>query len=505
MNPLFTTGVTFGWILASLGLAAIFGVAYVTRRREPEHLVFSVLSLAITVHAWSIDVALDEPGGSPLWQAGTVIGFTAVLVVVALLLHFALLFGGIRNRRIIWGLYAGTAIASAFTYPDGALKTDAVGSVLHHSLGISIACTKSALLPMTRVVGSIAAMGALFSVALLARAYLRGRRDGLAACLGAAVFALTLAHDYLVLENVLSRGPWLTPTGFLAFAFGVGCSLLIRHAVLGKELERRTLELERSYAHLRATQAELVRKRQLAAVGELAAVIAHEVRNPLAIIMNAVTGLHRHDLDQADETMLLDILDEESRRLNRLVSDLLRYARPVQLNRQPIDIDNVIARALHVLKTNDEIEVSVEPIDGLGSIYGDPDLLRIVFGNLIDNAVQAMDEGGKLRIRFHREAHGETTGIGIAIEDTGSGMTADVKQRATDPFFTTRPSGTGLGLAIVDRIVQAHGGEVSIESEPGRGTTVHVFLPSNPVLHGVDELVPNSGPGSSPFPILEAI
>lgn len=502
MNPLFTTGVTFAWILASFSLAAIFGVAYVTRRREPEHLVFSFASLSIMVHAISIDLALGEPMDSPLFQGGTLIGLITTVTTIALSLHYALLFGGIRHKRLFTGLYGATAVVTTYACAFGALDHSGVGQIYHHELGISLACTQSVLLPRAQLVGALATIASFATVALLVRASLRGRRDGIAACFGAAIFALALLHDLFVLNCVLPQGPWLTPPGFLAFAFGVGCSLLIRHAVLGKELERRTFELERSYSHLRTTQAELVRKRQLAAVGELAAVIAHEVRNPLAIIMNAVTGLSRRNIAKSDETMLLEILDEEARRLNRLVGDLLRYARPIQLSRQSLDVRNVIERSLHVLNHKENIEVTIENGEHCQDISGDPDLLRIVFGNLIDNAIQAMEGGGELVVRFHPDSRGDRKGIIVAIRDTGPGMSPHVKARATDPFFTTRPSGTGLGLAIVDRIVEAHGGEVRIESEPGEGTTIHVFLPSESVFNDAEELN-GAVPISAPVPILE--
>jgi signal transduction histidine kinase len=111
-------------------------------------------------------------------------------------------------------------------------------------------------------------------------------------------------------------------------------------------------------------------------------------------------------------------------------------------------------------------------------LWGDSNLLRQVFDNLIDNAVQAMGYGGTLTVRVRAMQHEGEDGLAVDIIDTGEGMDTMVRSRAKDPFFTTRPSGTGLGLAIVDRIVDAHGGRFIIESRAGEGTTATVFLPS---------------------------
>jgi signal transduction histidine kinase len=112
-----------------------------------------------------------------------------------------------------------------------------------------------------------------------------------------------------------------------------------------------------------------------------------------------------------------------------------------------------------------------------GRIWGDANLLRQVFDNLVDNAMQAMGASGTLTVRLRAASQEGVDGVAVDIADTGEGMDTVVRSRARDPFFTTRPSGTGLGLAIVDRIVDAHGGIFSLDSRSGEGTTVTVFLP----------------------------
>ena len=203
-------------------------------------------------------------------------------------------------------------------------------------------------------------------------------------------------HDVLLMFGI-TRGTWLAPFGNSAFVFSISAAFLIRSSLLSKELTDQSLELTRrsgelrhSYEELREAQRELTRREQLAAVGELAAVIAHEVRNPLAIISNAVAGLRRREIGHEDRETLLAILKEESSRLNRLVGDLLRYARPVNVARQLISIREVIERTLTSSGLRETLPVDLREEGGLHPIWGDPGLLRQVFDNLIENAVQAM-------------------------------------------------------------------------------------------------------------------
>jgi len=263
-------------------------------------------------------------------------------------------------------------------------------------------------------------------------------------------------------------------------------SLLSRYALLRSKLEvragelkQRSAELSRSYEELRAAQEELVRKEQLAAVGELSAVIAHEVRNPLAIITTAVATLRREGLGEDDRQTLLGILDEESSRLNRLVGDLLRYAKPVRCERQLVAPREIVDRALALAQNQPGLDVSLVELTTPEKIYADPMLLRQVFENIVTNAMQAMPEGGSLKATLATHLEGGVPGVEIRIADTGEGMDTQVRDRAFDPFFTTRAAGTGLGLAIVARIVDAHGGRLRIYSEFGAGTEVAIFLPQH--------------------------
>ncbi len=282
-----------------------------------------------------------------------------------------------------------------------------------------------------------------------------------------------------------SRRPTWSTEELVAFVLCTGLARNARYANLVGELEKSKAKLEllatetgHVYEQLAATEEQLVQKEQLAVVGELAAVIAHEVRNPLAIITNAVAGLRKQVISREDRETLLSILDEEANRLNRLVTDLLRYARPVNVQKTHFSLSDLLDRALGHVKASDKgIAATLNSECQDERLWGDANLLRQVFDNLVDNAVQAMVPGGTLTIRVHTSTEDGVDGLAVDIIDTGEGMDTHVRSRARDPFFTTRPSGTGLGLAIVDRIVEAHAGHFSIDSHAGEGTTVTVFLP----------------------------
>ncbi|HJL15740.1 MAG TPA: ATP-binding protein [Sandaracinaceae bacterium LLY-WYZ-13_1] len=257
--------------------------------------------------------------------------------------------------------------------------------------------------------------------------------------------------------------------------------LVGRFTRVDAQLADRTEELAQSYDHLRHAQEELVRKEQLAAVGELSAVIAHELRNPLAIIKNAVAGLRREELRPDDADTLLAILDEEGDRLNRLVNDLLAYAKPISPEPGTVNLRNLTMHAVELAAGGSrdiaQVELELELDREVDDVEGDEALLRHALINIVDNALQAMPDGGTLTVSCRNTELDGRPCVSVDFHDTGEGMDTLVRSRARDPFFTTRQSGTGLGLAIVDRVARAHGGRVELESRHGRGTRVSFVVP----------------------------
>jgi two-component system sensor histidine kinase HydH len=238
-------------------------------------------------------------------------------------------------------------------------------------------------------------------------------------------------------------------------------------------------DLRRSYSALARAQAQLVERERLAAIGELAAVVAHEVRNPLSVIFNSLVSLRRLIKLEGNAKMLLDIVNEESDRLNRIVSDLLDYARPVVLNlrKEPLArlIDDVVATALSANDGGIRLERDISA--DLPDVPMDARLLRQAMLNIAINAVQAMSHGGTLVVRARQQLSKDGALLLIEVGDTGPGIPRELRQRIFEPFFTTKSTGTGLGLAVVKRIIESHRGAISVRSEAGLGTTFTIRLP----------------------------
>jgi signal transduction histidine kinase len=234
-------------------------------------------------------------------------------------------------------------------------------------------------------------------------------------------------------------------------------------------------DLRRSYAELARAQRQLIERERLAALGELSAVVAHEVRNPLGVIFNSLGSLRRLLRPEGDAKMLLDIVGEEADRLNRIVGDLLDFARPStpQLRPEPLSqvLDEAVAAAMAQNAAGVEVRKELDP--GLPLVPVDARLIRQAILNVAVNAVQAMPRGGRLTVRLRAE---EERAL-LELDDTGPGIPEEVRGRIFEPFFTTKASGTGLGLAVVKRIVDGHGGEISVRSAPGGGASFRLALP----------------------------
>jgi signal transduction histidine kinase len=242
-------------------------------------------------------------------------------------------------------------------------------------------------------------------------------------------------------------------------------------------------DLRRSYAQLARAQQQLIEGERLAALGELSAVVAHEVRNPLGVIFNSIGSLRRLVRPAGDAKMLFDIVEEEADRLNRIVGDLLDFARPSQPELRPEHLDHVVedAVAAALAQRGGRVEIVRDLDPSVPPVAMDARLVRQAVLNVAVNAVQAMPRGGRLILRTRREGDGAV----LEIEDTGVGIPEEVRSRMFEPFFTTKASGTGLGLAVVKRIVEGHGGAVAVRSTPGVGTVFALRFPlGGPVENG---------------------
>jgi signal transduction histidine kinase len=238
-------------------------------------------------------------------------------------------------------------------------------------------------------------------------------------------------------------------------------------------------DLRKSYADLARAQAELIERERLAALGEMAASVAHEVRNPLGVIFNSLGSLKRLLQPSGDVRLLLDIVGEESDRLNRMVGDLLDYSRPLRPTLQPVALQPVLEEAIastHRGAEESAVEVHLSVETGLPPVRADPRLLRQAVVNLVTNSLQAMPHGGVLTVTAARVLSDSGAHARIAVHDTGVGVPPDARPKVFQPFFTTKPTGTGLGLAVVKRIAEGHGGRAQL-ADCERGTEFHLILP----------------------------
>ncbi len=255
-----------------------------------------------------------------------------------------------------------------------------------------------------------------------------------------------------------------------------------------RELQRTAAGLEESYRKLKAQadmiieiEGQLRKAERLSAIGELAAVLAHEIRNPLGSIKGTAEIL-KDDFRPGDRKYeFLEILLKESERLNRVVEDFLRLARPQRAIMVDCDVaeelDNVIALVTAEAGKRG-VELELKPAT-LPRLEGDPEKLRQAFLNLILNGLQATPPGGNVIISasYPERADEEPARIEISFADSGAGMSAEIVEKIFEPFFTNKEDGTGLGLAITRKIVEAHGGAIEVRSQVGKGSTFIVCLP----------------------------
>ncbi len=246
---------------------------------------------------------------------------------------------------------------------------------------------------------------------------------------------------------------------------------------LGQTFNEMAARLEERQAELQRAQVELVRRERLTALGELAAIVAHEVRNPLAVIFNAVHALRKRETSR-DAEELVTMLYEEADRLNQIVGDFLNFARPPELSLRPADLGQVIEEVVAAASGNvGPVRIECEISPDLPQVYMDARLVRQAMVNLVANALQAMTRGGTIRVRARRATHDGRAVAQVEVSDEGIGMNDEVRARIFEPFFTTKAAGTGLGLAVVKRIIEDHHGCIEVQSELGKGTTFVVQLP----------------------------
>lgn len=303
----------------------------------------------------------------------------------------------------------------------------------------------------------------------LARRYFvlwrRGVPGSLAHVIGLLAIVVAGVNDSLTSAYVY-EGPYVLDVGFLVVVGCVGSTLTVRFVDAARSLERQT-------AKLTATQAELVKQERLAALGELSALVAHEVRTPVSIMFNALSVLRRRRMETESEA-LIGIVEEEAQRLKRMIDDLLAFARPQTLRMTRVEMHPMIESAVEAARTTvqSDVEVTVAVDEDVPIVTCDEHRVREAVINLVTNAIQASRRVEPVRIHVTREG----PRVQIAVTDDGVGVPRELVPRLFTPFFTTRPTGTGLGLAVVRRIAEGHGGEAVCHAR-GPGATFALVLP----------------------------
>jgi signal transduction histidine kinase len=464
LNPLFTVSITacvlgtlfagLAWFMAKapglsqlrpFALSSVSGAAYAACNAAllspitPEAGVWMsrVSTLVAGCHgaSWFFYRAKREGRSLTRLEGGLV---TIGLAFGALSLVPGAIYGGPREHVVPWA---------------GAVYRDALATPLGDACFAFYAC--SLLVPLSRS----------------ARALVAGDRSEVADVVGMSALLVTGVHDSLVAARVIPM-PYLLDVGYLVLVTSVAVSLAARFRAT-------TIDLH-------ATKAELVARERLAALGEMSAVVAHEVRNPVGVIFNAVAMLRRVSPTDPKREELLAMVEEEAERLKRMIANLLDFAKPPNVTLTEVDVTKLLTNvatsarlaggvegANPIERDHPRDEVVVVPPAKPVHVACDPELMRQALLNLVQNALQAEGRARavELRAREDRES------VGIEVVDDGDGVAEQDRERIFLPFFTTRPTGVGLGLPVVSRVVEAHGGELAYRTTDGGGATFGIRLP----------------------------
>ncbi|MEI9478317.1 MAG: GAF domain-containing protein [Deltaproteobacteria bacterium] len=263
--------------------------------------------------------------------------------------------------------------------------------------------------------------------------------------------------------------------------FAQQAGLAIHNAFMYQELKTFSRQMEekiqRTTADLRKTEAQLIRSEKLAALGQLAAGIAHEIRNPLTSINILIHSLREKPSDEEHHREDLRVIEEEIHRINEIVGQFLRFAKPAPPLLQEADVLSLFEETLQLLKPQIEKQrISVQKeFHSLPPTVLDREQMKQVILNLLLNALQAMPGGGRLRLSG--QVLEDNRWIQLSVQDTGVGIPPEDMNKLFDPFFSTKEGGVGLGLSIAHRIIDQHRGKIQMESTPGQGTLFTLWLP----------------------------
>jgi signal transduction histidine kinase len=289
---------------------------------------------------------------------------------------------------------------------------------------------------------------------------------------------LGVASDQHKLNDFLGELHWHLDGILLVTYMMIGFLGLFAMRGIGRAYERKLeAQVQERTLALKVAHDDVLEKTRLATIGQTASVLAHEMRNPLASIKLALSGMSGQE-NLSDRTQRrVELVTGEVDRLDALLSQTLDYVRPVILSTRPVLLDDLISKVeeqQQPLFTEHGITLRRQLCAECAAIRLDEDKMHQVLLNLLKNAVEASPEGGEIGLRLLSD---NVNHVVIEITNGGEPIDAETADRAFDPFFTTKPRGSGLGLGLVKRIIEEHGGKVTIDGNPSGGTRVRVYLP----------------------------
>jgi signal transduction histidine kinase len=489
-------GINLAWtafyILISIALVAI----YLRFGRNRDYLIFAVVCAELSVYSASRVAFYLATDFQSIVMPGKVM-LACLGPATATLLHLAMRRASVSGRRLV--------AASVLVHVIG------VGYMIASLMGGALDYTKPMQKPIslgfTKMIlreyelSSLGLVIACLAVALLAgwflyKSYRNDRLNKVLIVTAFTVLGLFTINDILLATNLV-QSIYVVEHGFFFFILGVLTGFLrefersreqlrLRSEALeeaSRSLEQLTDDLSESTIRLDRARSETYRLRPMADLGRLSASLAHEIRNPLAVLSNVASTLRRHGTMEGGDRefdSLVEMLQEETDRLARLVDDLLLFSQSGRLSREPVEAGPLVelavsdVREIYGEEPRPHIEIDVE--DSLPPIPGSVESLRRAYVNLIVNAIQSSNGGGSVKVVARRNPNRRDVMM-FGVEDRAGGIPENVLAEVFEPFFSTRPTGTGLGLPIVKSIVEAHDGELLVENRPGKGASFWMCLP----------------------------
>jgi signal transduction histidine kinase len=283
----------------------------------------------------------------------------------------------------------------------------------------------------------------------------------------------------ILVDNLYNQNPITEEDIHFLGTFSNQAGLAIENAILYRNLEK-------VHQELKGAQSLLVHREKMAALGELSAAIAHEIKNPLVSVGGFARRLYRAIPDDAPEKRYAQTIVEEVARLERILNDIQSYTRNESIVFREWDLRDILEESVLMASEGFHtggIQIVKQFAKEIPKVNGDDQQLKQVFFNLLTNARQAMEDKGTIFLRVYPFSKNGTSFVRVEVEDTGKGIDSENLPNIFNPFYTTKEARLGLGLPIVHRIVTSHKGQIEVENHPGKGVTFVITLPVkiNPV------------------------